>query len=189
MHYTVRTDVGHVAMRLTRRVRMPDIPDGLERLKKLGRCNISSVRQICDYMGVSPSEFLCYLINKEGAIEAYRTACIDLKIYALDNMIDVALSDATEKTISTIQRAWEFINHNFARNTLDSDRLKIQRAEAASKSEISRELLKVSKKKLQLDRASLGLRKDESFIRLVTEKDEETLKKIQRHITPVSDQS
>lgn len=182
MHYTTKTRMAVTVNYLLASVPTP-VGGGYKiKLDRLGRANITSVKEIQDWLELSPRQFVAYLLRTEGAIEAYRNAKVNLKMQALENMLDIATSDPTEKSITSIQRAWEFITHNVARTTLDADKLLIQRAESSNRMDVSMAALKLNKRRLYIEQQVLKLRQDESFIRIVTDKDEETLRKIQRHI-------
>lgn len=186
MHYIVDTKIGTIASYMFRYDDTPEIPEFLTKLKKLGQSNVKCIRDICDYLDASPKQLLVALLRQEGAIEAYRKASVELKIATLDNMLDIVSSDVTEKTLPIIERAWEFIAHNFARNTLDADRTRYNKKDIEAKAAVSARMARIAESKVRIDKESLKLRQDDSFIKVVTDKDEETLKKIQRHINQKS---
>lgn len=183
MHYILSTRIGKTISNFASRLSCTEkISIDHRNMEKLGKSQVSSAKEICDYIGLSPIDLLIALCTEKGLIEAYRKGRVSFRIECNDAMLELAKSDVTEKSIPTILRAWEFLSHNTARSTIDADKLKLSQLDAINKNKISKKMLQIGKEKLKIDKESLKLRQEECFIKLVSGQDDETLRKIQNNL-------
>ena len=108
-------------------------------------------------------------------IEAYRKARVEFKMEVTKRIFSLTDLEITEKTVPVILKAAEFLSHNITRCSLESDKLQIQKKLTKEQNRISRAVLRQGQERL-------ALCKQESFIKLIIDKDEETLRKIQGYL-------
>ena len=154
----------------------PPIPENFfSDLKDMGAFGITSIPEICDYLNISLMN-LCLLLSRiPGAIEAYRKARVEFKMEVTKRIFSLTDLEITEKTVPVILKAAEFLSHNITRCSLESDKLQIQKKLTKEQNRISRAVLRQGQERL-------ALCKQESFIKLIIDKDEETLRKIQGYL-------
>jgi len=171
-------DFVHAVCILTSDIPTPELPDGfLRTMSELGRYGITSVKDMCDYTGLELQDFALILARHPKASDIYKKSRVEFKMDLVRKMYELSDLEITEKTASIVQKSIDFLLQNVGRVGINAERLDMTKKVSKEQARISKAMLKQGQKRLDLSQ-------QEAFIKLVIDKDEETLRKIQKY-TPI----
>lgn len=185
MHFCFYNEIGKFILKEFSKYKIKPRQNFVQDMGDLSFSNITKVKDMCDFLNISVLELLLQLIHNEDAIVAYRQKKVQAKIEINRRMKDLLYEDIPPKSAEIILHSLEFLSHNVCKNTLLAEKNEIALRQFNHKQIMDQKTFKLTKKHYTLQQKALKNKETKEFINLILEKDEETLKKIKKHLKNV----